>query len=99
MRALVRVFEMQFTGAVGAKVLIPAIPIARNPCIDCPRKKMNTRNQKQPSYGFPGGQRKSDARPSIHAAIDLACRIHRLHQPHGLIAINLRKQHLRLWVV
>jgi hypothetical protein len=56
MRVVVGVFEMQFARPIGTNVLIPTIPISRDPGIDSARKKMNAGDQQEPRQKFPAGK-------------------------------------------
>ena len=82
---------MRCARPIFAKLAIPTIAISGDPGIKKTRKLMNSRDQEEPGDQLPARQRKSDARPGVHAAVNAARRIHRLHEPHRLFAIHLGK--------
>ena len=87
--------KMDGTSTVGAEVTIPAIAVARNPCVDFCCDPVNSRNQKNPGEPIPAGEKESDARPGISAAPDTPACVYPLHRAHGHFAIDLWETSLR----
>ena len=90
---------MDAATTVSASFAVPTITIAGDPRVDFFREPMDPRDKKKPRCEIPTRKKQSNACPGVYAAINLTICINCLHEPHGFLAIHLRKTLGRLWFV
>lgn len=99
LRIRVRGAGVDSTRAIGAKFAVPAVAIPGDPRINLARSKTNSRDQQKPCEQFPTRKREPDARPGVHAGINISARVDRLHEAQGFFAVHLRKARGNVWLV
>ena len=83
--------RVQNARAVGAELAIPAITIASDPGVHSQREEMNARNEQYPGHQPEARQPAANVRPAVHAGVDAAGGIYRLHEAQGFFTVDLRK--------
>ena len=86
--------EVDRASAVGAKLAVPTVAIARDPGVDFAGEPADARDEKNPTEVAPTREEQTDAGPRFDATRDAPARVDGLHPAHGQPSVDLRETFL-----